>query len=313
MTEPDPRIYTTATHLRQLQSESNGISFLPRTATASVLNGRHTSRLRGRGLDFQEMRNYLPGDDVRSIDWKTTAKTGKPFVRVMTEERDRPAMLVVDQRVSMFFGSVLNMKSVTAAEAAAIAAFRIRTQGDRVGGVVFNDSGQRSILPSRGGDSLTAFIAMLSDFNQQLAADVPAQTKSSLNQVLGEVSQIAHHNHLIIIFSDFEGVDETTKRRLSAIAEHNDLILVLTHDPIARDMRLNDAISVTDGTEQAELNFSNTSVSDAVRTLSADRLDTIMDWQKEINLSILPLSAGEPTLAQIRNLLGSRAPTRRVR
>ena len=71
------------------------------------------------------MRDYLPGDDIRSIDWKATARTGSPHVRVFTEERDRPALLVVDQRMSMFFGSTLNMKSVTAAEAAAIAAFRI--------------------------------------------------------------------------------------------------------------------------------------------------------------------------------------------
>ncbi len=106
-----------------------------------MLNGRHASRLRGRGLNFEELRGYLPGDDVRAIDWKVTARTGEPHVRVMTEERDRPALIVVDQRMSMFFGSQLNMKAVTAAEAAALAAFRILDQGDRVGGIVFGDDG----------------------------------------------------------------------------------------------------------------------------------------------------------------------------
>ena len=110
-----------------------------------MLNGRHVSRLRGRGLNFEEMRGYLPGDDIRSIDWKATARTGTPHVRVFTEERDRPALVVVDQRMSMFYGSRLNMKSVTAAEAAAIAAFRVLDAGDRIGGIVFNETEQKRV------------------------------------------------------------------------------------------------------------------------------------------------------------------------
>ena len=112
----DTRIHVSLPHLRSLEGASRGLSFLPRQPSASVLNGRHASRLRGRGLNFEEMRDYLPGDDIRSIDWKATARTGSPHVRVFTEERDRPALLVVDQRMSMFFGSRLNMKSVTAAD-----------------------------------------------------------------------------------------------------------------------------------------------------------------------------------------------------
>ena len=146
---PDPRIHVTLAQLRGLEGPARGLSFLPQQASASVLNGRHASRLRGRGLNFEEMRHYLPGDDIRSIDWKATARTGTPHVRVFTEERDRPALLVVDQRMAMFFGSKLNPKSVTAAEAAAIAAFRILDAGDRVGGIVFNDTDLLEFVPKR--------------------------------------------------------------------------------------------------------------------------------------------------------------------
>ena len=83
------------------------------------------------GSNFEEMRDYLPGDDIRSIDWKATARTGKPHVRRVHRGTRSPAWLVVDQRMSMYFGSQLNMKSVTAAEAVAIAAFRILDAGDR--------------------------------------------------------------------------------------------------------------------------------------------------------------------------------------
>ena len=91
----------------------------------SLLAGRQASRLRGRGLDFEELRQYQFGDDVRRIDWKATNRTGKTQLRVYTEERERAVLLIVDQRLKMFFGSRRNMKSVTAAQAAAIAAWRV--------------------------------------------------------------------------------------------------------------------------------------------------------------------------------------------
>ncbi|MGD8898369.1 MAG: DUF58 domain-containing protein, partial [Acidobacteriota bacterium] len=102
-----------------LEYRAEGYSFLPRQPVHSVLAGRHASRMRGRGLNFEEIRGYLPGDDIRTIDWKVTARTREPHVRVYTEERDRPALLLVDQRQSMFFGSRRAMKSVVAAEVAA--------------------------------------------------------------------------------------------------------------------------------------------------------------------------------------------------
>src|SRR6478672_2557787 len=97
-----------------------------------LLAGRHPSRVRGRGLAFEELRAYVAGDDIRSIDWRVTARAGKPFVRVYSEEKDRPALILVDQRINMFFGSRLAMKSVAAAKVAALVAWRILTVGDRV-------------------------------------------------------------------------------------------------------------------------------------------------------------------------------------
>ena len=309
----DPRIHVTSEHLSRLQSSSGGLSFLPRQAAASVLNGRHRSRLRGRGLDFEEMRNYLHGDDIRAIDWKTTAKTGKPYVRVMTEERDRPALLVVDQRSAMFYGSVMNMKSVTAAEAAAIAAYRIQAQADRVGGLVFNDQGHDTVHPVRGQHGLNALIGKISRYNQALSADGPPANHETFNDVLHQVARIARHNHLVIILSDFDGADERTEQRLGSIAEHNDLILMLVHDPSARNLAPQKPLSVSDGSRQAELNLSDASVAEAVRTFSSKRLDDVFAWQTRINLSVFALNAGEDTLQQIRTLMGSMAPRRRIR
>jgi len=310
----DARIHVSLAHLRSLQGAAQGLSFLPRQPSASVLNARHASRLRGRGLNFEEMRDYLPGDDIRSIDWKATARTGKPHVRVFTEERDRPALLVVDQRMSMFFGSQLNMKSVTAAEAAAIAAFRILDAGDRVGGIVFDDDSEVEFVPKRSRRTAYALLESIAEKNTALHADrQAAPAPGELNTVLSSVARIAHHDHVVMVFSDFDGIDEMTQRHLSGIAMHNDVILFLVYDPMAERLESGERAVIGDGHMQAEIDLGSKSIRDAVSGFTRQRLDKIYRWQTEINLSVLPLSAGEETLPQIRRLMGGLSPRRRVR
>src|SRR6201991_795161 len=142
-----PGVYVDLDRLIARGKKARTVSFLPRQPVHSLLSGRFASRMRGRGLNFEEIRDYRPGDDVRSIDWKVTARLQAPHVRVFNEERDRQALLVVDQRLAMFFGSRLAMKSVTAAEAAAIAAWRVLGVGDRVGAIVFDDRGLAEFRP----------------------------------------------------------------------------------------------------------------------------------------------------------------------
>ena len=310
----DTRIHVSLAHLRSLQGAAQGLNFLPRQPSASVLNGRHASRLRGRGLNFEEMRHYLPGDDIRSIDWKATARTGKPHVRVFTEERDRPALLVVDQRMSMFFGSQLNMKSVTAAEAAAIAAFRILDAGDRVGGIVFDNDSHIELVPKRSRRTAYALLEAIAEQNAGLHADRPAEpAPGELNAVLKRVAHIAHHDHLVFVFSDFDGIDEITQRHLSGIATHNDVVLFLVYDPMAERLEPGERAVIGDSHMQAEIDLGSKSIRDAVSDFTRQRLEKIHRWQTEINLSVLPLSAGEETLPQIRRLMGGLSPRRRVR
>ena len=131
----------------RLQWAARGFNLLPRQPLHSALAGRHATRIRGRGLDFDELRAYQPGDDVRSIDWKVTARTRKPHTRVYTDERERRVLLVVDQRLAMFFGTRVQMKSVTAAELAALLAWHVVDAGDRVGAVVFDERGPSRSSP----------------------------------------------------------------------------------------------------------------------------------------------------------------------
>ena len=300
----DPRIHVTLDHLRGLEGRARSLTFLPRQPARSVLNGRHASRLRGRGLNFEELRDYMPGDDVRTIDWKVTARTGSPHVRVMTEERDRPALIVVDQRMSMFFGSTLNMKSVTAAEAAALAAYRILDQGDRVGGIVFGDTQIAEIRPERNRATLNRFLTALADANGALRADAPNVPPISLTRVLRAVARIAPRNHLIIVLSDFDQIDEETHRLVSGLSRHNDLVLVLVSDPFAEEFPEGLRLVVSDGELQAEVDTGNTTQHRNLRDMARGRLAEILDWQRTLGVPVLPLSSAEETLPQLRRLMG---------
>jgi uncharacterized protein (DUF58 family) len=112
---------------------------LPSHPVYSILAGRHSSKLRGRGLDFEEVRPYIPGDDIRNIDWRVTARTGKTHSKVFTEEKERPTFILLDQTSWMFFGSTRFAKSVSAAQAAALGAFYTIKRGDRTGGIIFKE------------------------------------------------------------------------------------------------------------------------------------------------------------------------------
>ncbi|MEM1080130.1 MAG: DUF58 domain-containing protein [Pseudomonadota bacterium] len=300
----DPRIHVTLEQLRALERRAQALTFLPRQPARSVLNGRHASRIRGRGLNFEELRDYLPGDDVRAIDWKVTARTGQPHVRVMTEERDRPALMVVDQRMSMYFGSVHAMKAVTAAEAAALAAFRILDQGDRIGGIVFGDDHVGEIRPKRSHAALHQLLAALVRANQTLQADAPNRPGLPLVKVLQSVQRIASKDHLILLFSDFDGIDASSDALIAGLARHNDLVLVTVTDPISNDIPQNMRAVVSDGSLQAEIDTSDGAVHHALSAMAQGRLARVVDWQRRFGVPVVPLSSAEDALPQLRRLMG---------
>jgi uncharacterized protein (DUF58 family) len=302
----DPRIHVDLTHLQAMKPLARHISFLPGQPVNSILNGRHASRLKGRGLNFEELRHYSIGDDVRTIDWKVTARTREPYVRVYTEERDRPAMLIVDQRMSMFFGSRLNMKSVTAAEAAALAAFAIREQGDRVGGIVFNDDSVIEHRPQASHKALNRFLASVASANSALSADhVPAQSML-LNQPLAAASRIAKTKGLILIFSDFDGMDGTTEKILCTLAQRNDVILFTVTDPTTDNLPKDLDIVVSDGQLQAQLTIGSDQTRKKLQEFASARLDALLTLSQKYGIPVLPLSAAAETLPQILELLGAR-------
>ncbi len=312
LTETTAGVYVTLQDLIRLQYKARGFSFLPKQPVHSLLTGRHASRIRGRGLNFEEIRGYLPGDDVRTIDWKVTARTLKPHVRIFTEERDRPALLVVDQRISMFYGSRRNMKSVTAAEIAAAGAWRVTGVGDRVGAVVFDDTSVEDIRPHRSRKTVLRILHALVEKNQSLRAHIGQGNPAMLNEVLAGVVRSVSHDYLIAIISDFDGADEETTRFVTELSQHNDVIAVSIYDPTSTELPERGRLVVGDGELQVELDIAKASTRRRMLEFADQRLKSVMAWQNNLGVPVLPISTGEDTMEQARRLLGRAASRRTV-
>jgi len=261
-------------------------------------------------LNFEELRSYLPGDDIRTIDWKVTARTGNPHVSVYTEERDRPALLLVDQRVSMFFGTEIYMKSVIAAEAAAIAAHRVLGQGDRVGGIVFGDTDLAEHRPQRRPAALKRFLTSVGALNASLHATSRPTPTVALNSVLQQAARLAHTNSLVCVFSDFDGLDEQSERLLSQLARSNDLILFNISDPSAHVLPAGMKLTVSDGAQQLEVDSTAPAIAERIRSALDNRLAQLRLWSRRYGFPIVPLTTSAPALDQLLTLFGHRGNQR---
>ena len=306
-----PGVYTSLEALTRLQYRARRVSFRARQPVRSLLSGRHAARVRGRGLDFEEVRAYRPGDDVRTIDWRVTARTGQPHTRVYNEEKDRPALVVVDQRLAMFYGTRLSLKSVTAAEAAALAAWRVFRSGDRVGAVVFDDRGLEALRPHRSRGQVLRILQAIVRKNRALRADSDvAPAPGMLNQALERALRLVDHDHAVLVASDFDGADADTRRLASALAQHNDVIVMLVLDPSSKDLPEHGRAVVSGGELQLQLDLGRPGEREALLSVASARIKPVLGWTRELGIPVLPLSTAEDAVAQIARLLGAGLPRR---
>ena len=308
----DSGVYVQLDDLVRLQHKASGFSFLPRQPVHSILSGRHTSKLRGRGLNFEELRDYLPGDDTRNIDWKVTARAGTPYVRVYTEEKDRTVWLLIDQRVGMFFGSKDRMKSVVAAEVAAISAWRVLSVGDRVGALVFNDSEISVVPPHRSRERVMQILKQVVEKNHALSSDPDLKPDAGkLNEALKQVSILARHDCLVCLITDGDGINPETRKHITQLSEHNDVLTAFIYDLLERDLPSAGRLRFADGDGQLETDTSNKKLRTAFKSEFEQRLERIQSASRRFSMPVLPLETTLPVTEQIRDALGYHQGTKR--
>lgn len=225
----DDLVYVSTEALIGLRSAGEGLK-LKTGRIASRQAGQYLSRFKGRGMEFDEARVYQAGDDVRSLDWRVTARTGIPHTKLFREERERTVLTWVDMRPSMFFATQGAFKSVLAARAAAIIAWSANKRGDRLGGLVFTAEQHHEIRPKRGKAAVLQTLKHLSQASKWQSQH--NELEPDAGKALGRLRRVAKPGSLIFLFSDFRNLGEQAESHLIHLARHNDLVMFYIHDPL---------------------------------------------------------------------------------
>ncbi|MGC1333536.1 DUF58 domain-containing protein, partial [Pseudomonas sp.] len=219
--------------------------------------------------------------------------------------------ILVDQRMSMFFGSHRSFKSALAAELGALAAWMVFHAGDRVGGLVFNDQRIDSVTPLRSRARVEALFSRMVEQNQALQASNPdAQNDNQLDKALQRCLALAGHDHLICIVSDFAGASELTLQLLRRLTAHNDVIALLAYDPLALNLPRNGKVLVTQGDLQVELAINQRRVHQPLGDFLSGRLDDVSTLLRRSQVPLLSFSTAMDAAAQLRAELGKTARAR---
>ncbi len=191
-------------------------------AVNDSLAGQYESLFKGRGMEFQEVREYQVGDDIRSIDWNVTARAGEPYVKLFKEERELTVMFLVDLSASGSFGSTKQIKNEAAAEICALLAFSAIKNNDKVGLVVFTDHVEMFIPPQKGTTHVLRLIRELLNFK-------PSKGKTDLVAGMDYLGRVLHKKSVVFLVSDFQG--EGYEKQLRILGKRHDLIAVSITDP----------------------------------------------------------------------------------
>ncbi|HYE36728.1 DUF58 domain-containing protein [Methylocaldum sp.] len=214
--------------LIRLSQPAAGLT-LARPTVRALQSGQYLSAFKGRGMEFDETRPYAQGDDVRNLDWRVTARTGKPHTKLFREERERPVFLAVDYRSAMFFATRGMFKSAMAARLAALIAWSARRHGDRVGGQIFSEAESVEFKPEHGHRAVLRLLKMLVDQAAPQSAGTP---EASLQDALVRLPRHARPGSLVFVFSDFRHLTAAGEASLSRLSRHCDLVLVFIFDPL---------------------------------------------------------------------------------
>lgn len=305
MTDKNANIYANLKTLVRLQYQAKNFTFKPEQPVNSVLAGKQVSKLRGRGLNFEELRHYRPGDDIRNMDWKVTRRTGKPHVKVYSEERERNVYLAIDQRASMFFGSKEKMKSVTAAEVAALIAWRVVATGDRIGGLVFNDNDANIVTAKRSKQHVVCLLNEVIKHNHQLnVGHATTDASTSFNNMLAKLGNICRHDALIIYIGDGNGWNNKSTDLLKSLRQHNEFIAVNIFDPLERKLPKMSQMLVSDGHYQIQFASDNIKTQQAYALNLANQLDAYTKATLKLRVPLISINTISPVATQLAKDLG---------
>ncbi|MDG2141135.1 MAG: DUF58 domain-containing protein [Gammaproteobacteria bacterium] len=284
------------------------LEYIAHNRSIAGISGLHLSKMRGRGIDFEEFRPYQAGDDIRLIDWRVTARTGRPVTKVFREERERPVIIAVDQTRNMYFGSQIAFKSVIAAQAAALFCWLAIDNGDRVGGLVFSDSEANLVRPKRSRRSALHLLNQIYTYNQKLSDVKDSENqiistpnfKSGLANALGQIKRITKPGSTLYVISDFMTLDEKALQYLNQLSRHNNVICCFVYDALEESLPVPGIYSITDGGKKGALNTYNTKARLRYRNQFQERVEEMTSELDKLQIQLIKMRTNELIVEKIR-------------
>ena len=295
---------STQVELRQLLNLQRYVSKLDlsrRLPTHAHMSGSRHSRFRGRGMDYQESRSYQPGDDIRNMDWRVTARAGKPHTKVYQEERERPIFLLIDLGPGMFFGSQGTLKSVVAAKTATLLAWAAAAHGDRVGGLLLGEK-DTELRPKSGNRGTLQLIHALIENTDPLSGLSQNQDPLRLNKTLERLQHSVRPGSMIFLISDFQGIDDNTADLLIRLHHHNDLAAIQMIDPLEKSPPPPGYYAITDGEHTGILN----TLKDATkyRDIFSQQQTQLTGIMRQSGIPLLSIATNDDVVHTIQSAYG---------
>lgn len=310
--------------LIQLRYQSAHLSLSSQRKAYSSLSGNYSSPFKGRGLNFDEVRPYQPGDDIRNIDWNVTARTDKVHTKIFKEERERPVFIIADLSNSMYFGSRRCLKSVTCAKAAALFAWAGADNNNRIGGLIFNDSTHIEMRPKGGHQGVLRFLKLLTDFhnksrNMSLDTNISNTSVSesspaplNIELLFARIQKIIHPGSIVLFISDFNQTNKDILKHIRYIARHNDLIINHIYDPLEMELPPPGQYGISNGEQYSVLNTQDSSLRVSFQALFQTKVDKIEQFCFQNRAHLINLLTNENVADKFLAVLGKDSTIRRI-
>ncbi len=304
----DSRLHTSLQDLIALRSHAHGFALNPASPIKNQFIGRHGSKHRGRGLSFEELAHYQQGDDIRTMDWKVTNRTGKPHVRVFTEERERPVMLACDQRINMLFGSQHKLKSVLASEVLALLAWRQLALSDAIATLVFNDERIFESRPHRSQQMVLNDLGVLAQLNRGLLGgnhlrSDPHPKRIELSLVLDKLIRLCPANHLLVIVSDFHDFNQRCRQQIKSLALKNDVFAAIISDPLEHELPEGKQFVASNGMMQLAIDTADPAFAQSFRQYQLQRIERIKSELNSAGVTLMDLNTISDSYKQLRRCI----------
>lgn len=274
--------------------------------------GAYRSSFKGRGMEFEESRIYLPGDDIRNMDWRVTARTGTAHTKVFEEERERPVILWLDLNDAMFFATRGAFKSVAATRAAAMIAWSTCKRNDRLGALVFDGEEHIEIRPRRGKSAALDLIGKTCKHNAWKRNTKHAHRPRNMDRAMARLRKVARPGSLIFLFSDFRDdsgntLNGASRAHLVNIARHNDVVLVQVYDPLEAGLPVSGHYRLSDGERELQLYTGDEKLRQHYRERFETHQAQLHKLCQQHRMYLLPLCTQDDVLAELQRGLGIRA------